>query len=268
MPNAQSVQSNLLTCCTVSNISYRNGGYFIQHCYDSSEAISGVIDKIRSHITKAIDYIDHSQTGDAAIYNAFFKGVDPEVVEGVLNRVAEGAPFFYSGRGPALPPSVICVAEGNPATQRQFNDCNWMEEADYAFHPTNTYRFVFLCPYFLSEDPEPTHGDCAKLSSRGDRLSHSPIGGNIQTSFLLHELVHLYLQKGEFRPEEYEINEVMALPAWRKAINPSNHVFFVGSESSSPSKHMLQRADGMTKMSSLSATNFPGDFAAQLKRED
>lgn len=43
-----------------------------------------------------------------------------------------------------------------------------------------------------------------------------------------------------FEPETYRINEVIALPANKKAINVPNYVFFVGSEFRSPSDYGLR----------------------------
>ena len=74
----------------------------------------------------------------------------------------------------------------------------------------------------------PTAKDCAKRKGKG--MTYSPIGGSIQTSILLHEMVHLYLNEAGLQPEAYDINQVMTLPAIQKRINPSNYAFFVGSK--------------------------------------
>ena len=200
----------------------------IEECYSHSKEVLYVLDKLYSHITKAIRYLDEmNNEGDVVIYNAFLGGVNRTVVMGVLNRILKAGAIYNSKTNSKQPPGIVCVAEGNPATRQQYQDC--LQPHVGAFHTTNT-PYIFLCPSFPSQDLEPRNNDCAKLNNRRTKLSYSPIGGLIQTSMLLHELVHVYLQQVELKKEVYEINEVIALPARMKAVNPSNYVFFVGSE--------------------------------------
>ncbi|KAL8865566.1 MAG: hypothetical protein Q9174_006824, partial [Haloplaca sp. 1 TL-2023] len=104
----------IIVLLVVSDITYRNHGYAIQHCYDSSERISAVVDNIRTHIQKAIEYIDSTPPQNATLYNAFFQGVPRVFVKGVLTRVSVGAeiwtPTHNNGQGAHLPPSITCVA--------------------------------------------------------------------------------------------------------------------------------------------------------------
>ncbi|KAL8836247.1 MAG: hypothetical protein Q9170_002991 [Blastenia crenularia] len=203
----------------------RNGNYLIEECYMDTDHISDVIDKVRDHIDKAIQYLDDMKNGtDTVIYNAFLKGVDPAVIKGVLNRVAKAGPIFNAKTKKKESPVVLCVARDNPNLSSASRDC---EQSGALAFIRPDLPFIYLCRFFLSEDVEPTNDDCSALNSRRSKLSPSTMQVT-QTMMLLHELVHMYLLPALLEPEVYEINEVMALPADHKAINAASYAYFVG----------------------------------------
>ena len=190
-----------------------------------------MVDRIRNHTARAIEYLDNLKTGqDPAIYNAFLRGVEPAIIKRLLERVADGEPVYNNNLQRKALPRIVCVARGNPRVQQQFDDCEKHPTAG-AFIHSNAQSYVFLCNGFLGGNLEPTSDDCSTLTDRRrTKLTTSTIQIT-QTSILLHELLHLYLGPDRVENETYEINEAMALPLSERLINVANYVYFVGSES-------------------------------------
>ncbi|MCJ1378385.1 hypothetical protein MMC17_001483 [Xylographa soralifera] len=181
--------------------------------------------QIFSGLNNAIESITSMGSPPTPVYNAFFGGVDPIVVKGVLERIVDGAKISVNGK--LRNPSIACVNNQDPTWKFHLAECNLVPNTQ-AFLNLRGPNYIFLCPHFPSLPTAPTENDCAKLNQARSRLSYSAIGGGTQYTVLLHELVHMYLGQPSLPVEVYDVNPAMSLPPSQSAINPENYAFFVG----------------------------------------
>ena len=68
---------------------------------------------------------------------------------------------------------------------------------------------------------------CGTVNSTSVRLSYPYSMSMTKYHTLVHELAHLYIGSA-LRPEDevYEVNDCMALPAGKAAINPQNYAYY------------------------------------------
>ena len=114
-----------------------------------------------------------------------------------------------------------------------FYTCTHFPEMGAYYHAGSSY--IFLCPFFWSRLPAPTTQNCP-------RVIHNRFVGNriLLTDYkiyiLIHEMVHFYLgytslTPHTFIPEQYQLNECVALDRTNSLRNPSNYQYYIASKS-------------------------------------
>ena len=200
--------------------------FILYKCSSQSGALETLLLQIFSGLNNAIEAIDSMGLNPTPVYNAFFGGVDPVVVKGVLERIIAGAKIPFNGK--LQNPTIACVNNQDSSWAFQSAECARIPNTQ-AFINLRQPNYIFLCSHFPSLPTAPAEKDCAKLNQARSRLSYSAIGGGTQFTVLLHELVHMYLGQPSLPAEVYDVNPVMSLPPSQSAINPENYAFFVGS---------------------------------------
>ncbi|KAL8811755.1 MAG: hypothetical protein Q9200_001554 [Gallowayella weberi] len=198
----------------------------------AEDVVADTYQVMRAQIAKAITYIDQAvdEHQDATIYNAFFSGVTPSVVRGILHRILVGGKVFSNTYQYNLP-QVGC---SGGRFQQMTAECRLIQprtayiESELKEERTKyTSGNILLCPGFFKQAAQPVQADCPILSTTRQRLSNSDIGAGTKTATLLHELIDMYLDEVSLQPEVDEINRALVMTVETKRINPPSYVFFV-----------------------------------------
>ena len=195
-----------------------SGNYYIEYCGHYANVIQNALQNTHDYLQQAIGSIDPTSPP----YKAFLNGVDANDVKALFGRISAGNNLVVSGR--SLRPTVICV---NNKMDRLWDLCQ--SRTHSAMSASNT-QWIFLCPIFwlvLIPKPQPSH--CGRLNSAGTSISGPDIA-QTQYTVLVHELTHLYLNKPDLKPEVYNLEDCLALPASQAAINPQSFSLYAGSK--------------------------------------
>ncbi|KAL9116872.1 MAG: hypothetical protein Q9187_006598, partial [Circinaria calcarea] len=200
-----------------TDIFYPSGNYLIYGCGASTEAIKAILGQVHQHLQKAIETIE-SAGPSTETYNAFFRGVDPKIVTGVFRRIIAGGNIMVNGQ--PQHPSITCPHANHPMLREHWKLCEGMKR--FAYHDES--QFVFLCPRTLRLPAYPNVRDCVRRTNsknRGISLLET------QFTILLHELVHVYLNRPNLKPEVYGIFECLELPPEKSVANAGSYAFYI-----------------------------------------
>lgn len=178
-------------------------------------------------------------------YKAWFKSNDSSAyIQGLLQDIYTGQPRIGLQPQPDLltGPRISCVT---PATVDlypwmrfdPFWACVTHSPAAGAYYYSRS-SYILICPYFWSMQPYPLRSFCPTVIHNrfvGNRGSLSAY----QTHILIHEMVHFYLGLNSLTlettpPEQYELNDCVALDTVNSLRNPSNYQNYLASKSCYP----------------------------------
>ena len=175
-------------------------------------------------------------------YKAWFKSNDSSTfVQGVLQNIYTAQPKIGLQPQPGLltGPRFLCVTPGT------IGFYPWMKIDP--FYVCVTYSpgmrasyyagssYILICPFFWSMQPWPPRSFCPNVIHNrfvGKRASLS----DYKTYILIHELVHFYLGLNTLSlitvpPEQYELNDCVALDRFNSLRNPANYQHYLASKS-------------------------------------
>ena len=194
------------------------GNYKLVGCSPHVAELRQLIGDAYSNLQKAIQQVNSTQN----VYNAFFKDVPPSDVKSILAKVAVGN-FILMGKN-RYNPEIACAGPSQP---RMWNACQSSHAS--GGYIVNTH-YVYLCPVFFQDEASvPTQSDCGKIPPDMKSMWGASILGH-QLTTLVNVLSRLYILQPFLRPEQFDTNSCMALPASQSRINPTNYALFVGSE--------------------------------------
>lgn len=202
-----------------TDVFYPTGNYLIYGCGYSTKEIKALLAQVHHHLQKAIDSIESAGPSGTEAYNAFFRGVDPKIVTGVFRRIIAGSNILVNGQ--AQQPSIACLHPNNPVLRPHWNICE-KSKMD-AFHDESQY--VFLCPSALRLPTYPHSRNCVRANTK---FNVQKLVVN-QFTILIHELVHLYLNRPNLKPEVYGVIRCLELPPEKSVANAANYHFYIAS---------------------------------------
>ena len=106
-------------------------------------------------------------------------------------------------------------------------------EMDAYYHPGTSY--IFLCPYFWSRQSAPTRRNCPRVI-HNRFVGDQGLLNDYKIYILIHEMLHFYLGADSLTqrtnpPEQYKLNECVALAASNSLRNPTNYQSYIASKS-------------------------------------
>ena len=201
-----------------------SGNYWISGCGAQTDLVKALLDQTYNYLQEIIESIDSAGPLGTSAYNAFFKGDNTDDVKAVFDRIATGANIIVNGR--LRHPTIMCISIGDRRTNRYWLECKYSNVNAVYLDGT---ELVYLCPSALGLQAYPESANCAMTPAPGNLVATGQDLTRTQFSTLLHELVHLYLQRPSLDPEEYGLPEVINLPADESVINPSSYAFYAAS---------------------------------------
>lgn len=196
----------------------QSGNYLITGCGPKATTIATVLQHLWTGLQTAL-----KTPPTSTAYTKFFSGVDPNVVNTVLAKIALGADVPSNGQ--SWQPTIICANPDMPQIAAHWDLCQ--HSIVQGSHQKNT-QYVFLCPRIFDLKLVPDATDCVGrrpggMFSTGQGLARSVM------AVLLHELVHMYLDPKHLPRDFYGLHAVLDLSPGESVINPPNYVFYVAS---------------------------------------
>jgi len=184
-------------------------------CRDRTDGVVALVQQLKDGLEVAL-----RTPSTSVVYDKFFKGFDPTIVNGVLSGIAIG--LGMPDKGQQWRPKIFCTNLRMPSFALHWEVC---QDRSVCATASPGYQYVFLCQKLFSLKGLPDATDCAGtlthgLMPTGQRLART------QLTILLHELVDIYLASTPgmrpLSPKVFGLHAVIDLPATESVINPAN----------------------------------------------